>query len=139
MVTLSGVVRLTILSKSLCHTPVILVRTINVTPLLGSNVGKGMPSLQLQQYNALPAHYIRPSDIILSRLCFPGSCLKNPAYQCINRSPPRQGVACRPGLSWRRPTLINNTITAFFLYHVCYRVHVWLLREGVVNSQAILP
>ena len=117
-----------------------LVRTINVTPLLGSNVGKGMLSLQLQQYNALPADYIRPSNIILSRLCFPGSCLKNPAYQCINWSPPRQGVACRPGLSWRRPKLINNTIAAFFLYHVpCYRYHVWLLREGVVIPKPSPP
>ena len=52
-----------------------------------------MPSLQLQQYNALPAHYIRPSDIILSRLCYPGYVLKIPLINVLIG--PHQGRAWR--------------------------------------------
>ena len=57
-----------------------------------------MPSLQLQQYNALPAHYIRPSDINLSRLCYPGYVLD------INLS-----RLCYPGYVLKIP-LINVLI-----------------------------
>ena len=56
-----------------------------------------MPSLQLQQYNALPAHYIRPSDIILSRLCYPGYVLKIPLINVLI-GPPKAGRGVSPRL-----------------------------------------
>ena len=52
-----------------------------------------MPSLQLQQYNALPADYIRPSDINLSGLCYPGYVLKILLINVLIG--PRQGRAWR--------------------------------------------